>query len=68
MQLMFRVHDLFIPVDVLLDKSTSKFKDWLGIEQKLNQEVIEVFGYLAYETVREVSVVSSLFQVTCFSW
>lgn len=46
---------LLLLLMLLLDKNTTKFKEWLGIEQKPNQEVVEVFGYLAYETVREVS-------------
>ena len=40
------------------DKNTAKFVEWLDLgsltDFKLSQEVIEVFGYLAYETVREV--------------
>lgn len=41
------------------EKNTQKFIEWLDLSSltdfKLSQEVIEVFGYLAYETVREVS-------------
>ena len=40
------------------DKNLSKFKEWLDIgsliDLRPSQEIIEVFGYLAYEVVREV--------------
>ena len=53
----------------VLDKNTTKFKEWLGIEQKLIQEVVEVYGYLAYETVREVkhTYLQSLFVFSFYS-
>lgn len=41
-----------------VDKNTTKFKEWLDIaslvELKPNTDVIDVLGYFAYETVREV--------------
>jgi len=41
-----------------VDKNTTKFKEWLDIaslvELKPNTDVIEVLGYFAYESVREV--------------
>lgn len=42
-----------------VDKNTTKFGEWLHlnslVDTKLSQEVIEVFGYLAYEIVKDVS-------------
>lgn len=41
-----------------VDKNITTFKEWLDIaslvELKPNTDVIEVLGYYAYETVREV--------------
>lgn len=41
------------------EKNRAKFKEWLDIgsivDTKPNQDVIEVIGYLAYETVHEVN-------------
>ena len=61
---------LYVPICIFclvltVDKNTAKFKEWLDVgslvELKPNSDVIEVLGFFAYETVREVrrSVASS---------
>ncbi len=57
--LLVSLYPCFYPPLPSLEKNASKFKEWLGIgsivDLKPNQEVTEVIGYLAYETVREAS-------------
>ena len=54
---------LYVPICIFclvltVDKNTAKFKEWLDVgslvELKPNSDVIEVLGFFAYETVREV--------------
>ena len=45
------------------DKKAAKFRDWLDgpnlIDAKPNQTVLELLGFLAYETVGEVQVIAA---------
>lgn len=54
----------------LLDKKAGKFKEWLDcaslIDMKPNTPVMDVFSYLAYETVGQVKK-ESLFQCFLYS-
>ena len=57
---------VYLPINLFSDKNTAKFKEWLDINTlipsyKPSQAVIELFGYLAYETVQEVSVWTNIY-------
>ena len=67
------IHHLsIIHSSIYPDKNTTKFKEWLDIAKlipsyKPSQGVIELFGYLAYETVQEVSVWTNKYTNGCIN-
>ena len=56
------VHTLYMhyecTADLSSDKNVGKFREWLSLQsatgQRPGHDVMEVLGYLAYDTVREV--------------